>query len=68
MIVPMDVLTVAPPSMAHLYVEIGQGHFVFYRDYVDAIQRMERRRQAAAARLGIQELSIGETLDMFWAD
>ena len=60
-----DVLQFAPPSRADLYVEIGRGHFVFYRDYADKVYLMERRRQQAAHKEGVIKLIIGETLDMF---
>lgn len=60
-----DVLSMAPPSRANLYVEIGAGHFVFYRDYADKVYLMEKRRQQAAHAKGVSILNTGETLDMF---
>lgn len=60
-----DVLSVAPPSRADLYIQIGQGHFVYYKDYADKVYQMEQRRQQAAHQNGIKALCTGETLDMF---
>lgn len=60
-----DVLVMAPPSRADLYVKIGPGHFIYYKDYADKVHLMERRRQAEAHRTGVTRLCVGETLDMF---
>lgn len=60
-----DVLSVAPPSRADLYIQIGQGHFVYYKNYAEKVHLMERRRHAEAHRTGISRLCTGETLDMF---
>ncbi len=60
-----NVLSVPPPSRAHLYVQFAPGHWVFYRDVSEAIQRMEARRQRWAHEEGIEHLEIGETLDLF---
>lgn len=60
-----EILAFAPPSQAKLYVEIGPGHFVFYRDIADNVFAMNRRRHEAAALNGVSELCIGETMDIF---
>lgn len=66
----MIACSVPPPSMRELYIEIGPGHWVFYRDVFDAEERMRnavrKHQREAMAEHGIAALPVGETVDMFY--